>query len=172
MMGQSRSKKKKNKTTKPSPNKSGGLDSAVSGVSSEKSALLSFAEAADQGSFAETSRKGYEEVHPSAWTVDQVCDWLASHGIPEKIRDKFSEQVIDGFMLLNTEEDDVVHDLGITRRNDVNKLLAAIQLLKSKAKQPVEEDEDDEEDSSDFEHSEEEDDDDEEVTRGGSRWAK
>ena len=168
----SKSKKKKKKHGKKKTI-GGGLDSAVLGVSSEKSALLGFAaEHAEQGNYSTTSRKSHEEVHPSAWTVDQVCDWLASHGIPEKIRDKFSEQVIDGFMLLNTEEDDVVNDLRITRRAEVNKLLAAIQLLKARAKRTVddeeEEEEDEEDDSSDFEHSSEEEE--EDSGKMVSRW--
>jgi len=168
----SKSKKKKKKHAKKKTI-GGGLDSAVLGVSSEKSALLGFAaEHAEQGNYSTTSRKSHEEVHPSAWTVDQVCDWLASHGIPEKIRDKFSEQVIDGFMLLNTEEDDVVNDLRITRRAEVNKLLAAIQLLKARAKRTVdddeEEEEDEEDDSSDFEHSSEEEE--EDSGKMVSRW--
>jgi hypothetical protein len=163
--GTSEKKKRKRKNTKKS-SLGGGLDSAVSGVSSEKSSLLSYVEST-QGSYSTTSRKSHEEVHPSAWTVDQVCDWLASHGIPEKIREKFSEQVIDGFMLLNTEEDDVVHDLQITRRAEVNKLLAAIQLLKSKAKRSSGGDEENsDDDSSDFEHSEEDND----VSSPISRW--
>jgi hypothetical protein len=171
----SKSKKKKKKHGKKKTI-GGGLDSAVLGVSSEKSALLGFAaEHAEQGNYSTTSRKSHEEVHPSAWTVDQVCDWLASHGIPEKIRDKFSEQVIDGFMLLNTEEDDVVNDLRITRRAEVNKLLAAIQLLKARAKRTVDDDEeeedeeDEEDDSSDFEHSSEEEDE-EDNGKMVSRW--
>ena len=101
-------------------------------------------------SFSKSARMSHDKVHPSGWTVDQVCDWLEKHGIGEKIRDKFSEQVIDGYMLLNMNQNDLANDLKITRRSDVNKLLAAVKFLKARAKEPQDED-DGEDDSDSFE---------------------
>ena len=146
--------KKRNKKSSPHAPPS-SLDSAVSGISSEKSALLEFVNGETE-SYTTSSRKSHSDVHPSAWTVDQVCDWLASHGIAEKIRDKFSEQVIDGFMLLNTGEDDIVQDLKISGRSTVNRLLSVIQLLKAKAKKGEDSEDGSDGDSSDFEHESEE----------------
>ena len=47
-----------------------------------------------------------DNVHPSEWTVDQVTEFLEQHGISEKIRDRFVEQVIDGYMLPNMDQSD------------------------------------------------------------------
>ncbi len=112
------------------------------------SALLQIAK--PQQSFRTKARMSHDKVHPSGWTVDQVCDWLENHGISEKIRDKFSEQVIDGYMLLNMNQDDLANDLKITRRSDVNKLLAAVKFLKARAKEPQDGEDDGEEDSDSF----------------------
>ena len=69
-------------------------------------------------------------MHPSEWTVDQVTEFLEQHGISEKIRDRFVEQVIDGYMLLNMDQSDLANDLGITRRSDQTRLLGAVKHLK------------------------------------------
>ena len=90
-------------------------------------------------------------MHPSEWTVDQVTEFLEQHGISEKIRDRFVEQVIDGYMLLNMDQSDLANDLGITRRSDQTRLLGAVKHLKLQAKSR--DHESSSEDSSDFDHS-------------------
>ena len=77
--------------------------------------------------------------------------------ISEKIRDRFVEQVIDGYMLLNMDQSDLANDLGITRRSDQTRLLGAVNHLKLQAKSHDQDSSS--EDSSDFDHNSDSEDD-------------
>ena len=76
--------------------------------------------------------RSFQAVSPRAWTTAQVVEWLSSVGVNKLVQKKFSYHDVDGQLLLEVNEDDLKEDLGVQRKQDRNRLIAAIRSLKAK----------------------------------------
>ncbi|ETV94656.1 hypothetical protein H310_11644 [Aphanomyces invadans] len=77
------------------------------------------------------------------WNVEHVCLWLREDVVVPDVVDRFEALQIDGQMLLELDEQALVNDLGIKAKASRDRILAAIDAIKTS------EDDEDEEDESD-----------------------
>lgn len=70
-----------------------------------------------------------ETCSASKWTIDQVSEWLNSLELPQ-YRAKFEALGIDGGLLLQITENDLINDLQISIRLHRHKLLESLKKLK------------------------------------------
>uniref|UniRef100_K3X265 SAM domain-containing protein n=1 Tax=Globisporangium ultimum (strain ATCC 200006 / CBS 805.95 / DAOM BR144) TaxID=431595 RepID=K3X265_GLOUD len=94
------------------------------------------------------------------WNVENVCLWLHEDvGVPEVVP-RFQQRRCDGEMLLDLTESDLINDFGVKNRIHRERILNAIEAIKTSDEFSDEEEEEDEDDQEEVD--DEEDDDEEE----------
>ncbi|TMW66234.1 hypothetical protein Poli38472_003999 [Pythium oligandrum] len=89
------------------------------------------------------------------WSVENVCLWLHEDvGVPEVVP-RFQQRQCNGEMLLDLTESDLINDFGIKNRLHRERILSAIDAIKT-SDDFSDEDEDDDDDLEDEEEEEEE----------------
>ncbi|KAL4161712.1 hypothetical protein PRNP1_002264 [Phytophthora ramorum] len=89
------------------------------------------------------------------WSVENVCLWLHEDvGVPDVVN-RFQQKQCNGEMLLELTESDLINDFSVKDRIQRERILNAIEAIKTSDVFSDEEDEDDEDDEDDLEESEE-----------------
>jgi hypothetical protein len=79
-----------------------------------------------------SNTRSFQNCPPRQWSTTQVVQWLSSVGVNKLVQKKFTYHDVDGALLLEVEEGDLKTDLGVNRKHDRNRLIAAIKHLKAK----------------------------------------
>lgn len=66
---------------------------------------------------------------PEAWTCDEVSEWLRLIEMDQYV-ENFKEMSIDGWLIFEIEEDDLINDLRVVTKLHRKKLMKGIQMLK------------------------------------------
>lgn len=66
---------------------------------------------------------------PEAWTCEEVSDWLRLIEMDQYV-DNFKQMSIDGWLIFEIEEDDLINDLQIKTKLHRKKIMKGIEILK------------------------------------------
>jgi hypothetical protein len=66
---------------------------------------------------------------PEAWTCDEVSEWLRLIEMDQYV-ENFKAMSIDGWLIFEIEEDDLINDLKVSAKLHRKKIMKGIQILK------------------------------------------